>query len=208
MIYLVIKAALAIKTRRKGIQAMHCLAASTTTIWKSKPFTIQEFHHGGFSHPHSRRYHLLVVTFIGSYWTAECDANGRGLLPQKNGTIEIQNYECRLRKSKQSGKAPTPKNGVRKRYGTTVRQSGLCYVRSKTTLTMNQPIVITIDRSATTNIYIRLLEFEKRHPRHCRSNWLRSKLQRVMHRHRVWMRWEVWELQIVLHAANDRDPSP
>jgi len=42
-----------------------------------------------------------------------------GLLPQINGTIEIQNYECRLGKSKQSGKAPTSKDGDKKRYGTT-----------------------------------------------------------------------------------------
>ena len=60
-----------------------------------------------------------------------------------------------------------------------------CFVRSKTTRTMNQPIVITIDGSATTNIYIHLIEVEKWHPQHCRSNWLRQKIQRVMYRRRV-----------------------
>ena len=63
-----------------------------------------------------------------------------GLLLQKNGTIEVQNYECRLRKSKKPGQV-RPKDGVKKRYGSTVRQSGLCNVRIKTTRTVNQPFV-------------------------------------------------------------------
>ena len=39
-----------------------------------------------------------------------------GLLPQQNGTVEVQKYECRLRKSKKQGRDPPPQNpnGIKK----------------------------------------------------------------------------------------------
>src|SRR3954464_11405484 len=52
-------------------------------------------------------------------------------------------------KSKKVGKPPASKNerdGVKKRYGTTIRQPGLCNVRIKTTRTISEPITITIER--------------------------------------------------------------
>ena len=90
---------------------------------------------------------LLTEQQYDAYWPLISTVYTKigGLLLQKNGTIEVQNYECRLRKSKKPGQVP-PKDGVKKRYGSTVRQSGLCKVRIKTTRTVNQPIVITIER--------------------------------------------------------------
>ena len=38
---------------------------------------------------------------------------------QQNGDV-VQKYECRLRKSQKGSKPPPPKDGVKKRYGSTV----------------------------------------------------------------------------------------
>ena len=76
-----------------------------------------------------------------------------GLLQQQNGELEVQKYECRLRKSKKGGKPP-PTAGVKKCYGATIRVPGLCVVRIKTSRTVSAPITITIQR---------LDEYEHRH---------------------------------------------
>ena len=67
-----------------------------------------------------------------------------GLLLQQNGEVQVQKYECRLRKSKKGGKPPA--RGVKKCYSKTVRVPGLCDVRIKTTRTVSAPITITIQR--------------------------------------------------------------
>ena len=66
---------------------------------------------------------------------------------QQNGELEVQKYECRLRKSKKGGKPPPgPAGGVKKCYGKTVRVPGLCDVRIKIVRTVSAPITITIQR--------------------------------------------------------------
>ena len=75
-----------------------------------------------------------------------------GLLLQQNGEVQVQKYECRLRKSKKGGKPPP--RGVKKCYGKTVRVPGLCDVRINTTRTVSAPVTITIQR---------LYEYEHRH---------------------------------------------
>ena len=61
-----------------------------------------------------------------------------GLLLQQNGELEVQKYECRLRKSKKGGKPPPgPAGEVKKCYGKTVRVPGLCNVRIKITRTVS-----------------------------------------------------------------------
>ncbi|KAI5849694.1 hypothetical protein BZA05DRAFT_401163 [Tricharina praecox] len=71
-----------------------------------------------------------------------------GLLLQRGGTVEVQKYECRLRKSKKGRKAPLPRgDGVRKRLReAAIRKPGLCNMRIKTTRTTAEPITITIER--------------------------------------------------------------
>ena len=69
-----------------------------------------------------------------------------GALRQQNGDVVVQKYECRLRKSKIGSKPPPPKDGVKKRYGSTVQQPGLCQVRIKITRTVADPVSITIER--------------------------------------------------------------
>jgi hypothetical protein len=74
-----------------------------------------------------------------------------GKLIQQNGTVEVQKYECRLRKSKKTGKAPPPKTigngGIKKRHGRTGREKGQCNVRIKTTRTLEAfPPTVTIER--------------------------------------------------------------
>ena len=66
---------------------------------------------------------------------------------QQNGELEVQKYECRLRKSKKGGKPPPgPAGGVKKCYAKTVRVPGLCGVRIKIARTVSAPITITIQR--------------------------------------------------------------
>jgi hypothetical protein len=83
----------------------------------------------------------------------------RGLLLQQNNTVEVQKYECRLRKSKKPGKAPPSQNpnGVKKRHGTTIREPGQCNVRIKTTRTL------TTDPSQSTVTIERLDDHEHSH---------------------------------------------
>jgi len=53
-------------------------------------------------------------------------------LLQANGTVRVQKYECRLRKSKKSGTARDATDGkVIKRRNSSVRDSHLCHVRIK-----------------------------------------------------------------------------
>ena len=72
--------------------------------------------------------------------------NLSGCISQRNGEVTVQRYECRLRKSKKGGKPPLPKDGVKERYGTTVRHPELCQVRIKVTRTVNKPITMTVER--------------------------------------------------------------
>jgi hypothetical protein len=66
---------------------------------------------------------------------------------QQNGTVEVQHWECRLRKSKKTGTNVAKKEGrVVKSRITSVRVKDLCQVRMKTTRTLNEPITITIER--------------------------------------------------------------
>ena len=91
----------------------------------------------------------LTAEQFDLYWpmTSTVYTKIGGLLLQQNGTVEVQKYECRLRKSKKGGNPPVPKNGVKKRYGIMIRQSGLCNVRIKTTRTVSEPITYTIEDS-------------------------------------------------------------
>jgi hypothetical protein len=47
---------------------------------------------------------------FGEYWplisTVYTKLGGKNI--QQNGTVEVQRYECRLRKSNKNGKAPLP----------------------------------------------------------------------------------------------------
>ena len=54
--------------------------------------------------------------------------------------------QCRLRKSKEGGKAPPAREGVKKKYNATIRQPGLCEVRMKITRTVAAPVTVTIER--------------------------------------------------------------
>ncbi|KAI5852368.1 hypothetical protein BZA05DRAFT_418644 [Tricharina praecox] len=69
-----------------------------------------------------------------------------GNLSQQNGGVEVQKYECRLRKSKTGSRKSPLKDGVKKRPGTRVRPPGLCQVRIKITRTVVAPVVVTIER--------------------------------------------------------------
>lgn len=90
---------------------------------------------------------VLTESEFGEYWPLVSTVYTKigGLLKQQNGELEVQKYECRLRKSKKGTKAP-PKAGVKKRYGTAIREPGLCDVRIKVTRTVSTPITITIQR--------------------------------------------------------------
>ena len=146
---------------------------------KSNPFTIQEFHHVGFSHPHPddtiaglRFYSVSLRRFSKQQYDAcwplisAVHTKLGGLLLQKNGTIDVQNYECRLRRSRKSGEALTPKDGVKKRYGTTVL---LVECTDQNNAYRKSAYRRQLNGSATTNICIHLIELEK----HYQSNWLR-----------------------------------
>jgi hypothetical protein len=63
-----------------------------------------------------------------------------GKLIQQNSTVEVQKYECRLRKRKRLAKHLRQKtidnSGIKKRHGRTIRNKGPCYVRIKITRTL------------------------------------------------------------------------
>jgi hypothetical protein len=61
---------------------------------------------------------LLSVAEFDLYWPLISTVYTKigGLLVQQSGTVHVQKYECRLRKSKTGSKRP-PKDGVQKRYG-------------------------------------------------------------------------------------------
>jgi len=69
---------------------------------------------------------------------------------QRNGTVEVQHYECRLRKSKKTGTNIAKKDGrVIKPRITSVRVKDLCQVRMKMTRTIpnnNEPITVYLER--------------------------------------------------------------
>jgi hypothetical protein len=70
-----------------------------------------------------------------------------GKTQQQNGTVEVQHYECRLRKSKKTGTNVAKKEGrVVKARITTSRVKDLCQVRMKMTRTLTEPITITLER--------------------------------------------------------------
>ena len=92
---------------------------------------------------------ILTESEFGEYWPLVSTVYTKigGLLLQQNGELEVQKYECRLRKSKKGGKPPPgPAGGVKKCYGKTVRVPGLCDVRIKIVRTVSAPITITIQR--------------------------------------------------------------
>jgi hypothetical protein len=70
-----------------------------------------------------------------------------GITTQQNGTVEVQHYECRLRKSKKTGTNVAKKEGrVVKNRITSARVKDLCQVRMKTTRTLTEPITVTLER--------------------------------------------------------------
>jgi hypothetical protein len=68
-----------------------------------------------------------------------------GELIQNNGTTKVQKYECRLRKSKQSG-TRKPDTGNIKRRRTSVRESDLCHLRMKVTRSLEGEQLVTVER--------------------------------------------------------------
>jgi len=91
---------------------------------------------------------ILTADEFDAYWPLVSTVYTKigGVLKQQNGDVEVQKYECRVRKSKTGSRPPPLKDGVKKRYGTTVRQPGLCQVRIKITRTVAEPVVVTIER--------------------------------------------------------------
>ena len=84
---------------------------------------------------------ILTADEFDAYWPLVSTKIG-GVLKQQNGDVEVQKYECRLRKSKTGSRPPPLKDGVKKRYGTTVRQPGLCQGYAY----LAEPVVVTIER--------------------------------------------------------------
>ena len=91
---------------------------------------------------------VLTAEEFDTYWPLISTVYTKlsGCTSQQNGEVTVQRYECQLRKSKKAGKPPPVKDGVKKRYGTTVQQSRLCQVRIKVTHTVNKPITVTVER--------------------------------------------------------------
>ena len=61
---------------------------------------------------------ILTESEFDEYWPlmSTVYTKIRGLLLQQNGELEVQKYECRLRKSKKGGKPPPgPPGGVEKK---------------------------------------------------------------------------------------------
>ena len=58
---------------------------------------------------------ILTESEFGEYWPLVSTVYTKigGLLLQQNGELEVQKYECRLRKSKK-GRKPPPAGGVKK----------------------------------------------------------------------------------------------
>lgn len=69
-----------------------------------------------------------------------------GATIQQNGTIEVQHYECRLRKSKKTGTKTQNEGRVVKNRITFARVKDLCQVRMKITRTLERPILVRIER--------------------------------------------------------------
>ena len=73
-----------------------------------------------------------------------------GRTVQQNGTVEVQKYECRLRKSGKGGKAPPPRSGdkgaVKKSIGAKMRNPDQCQVRIKVMKHLHRPWDVVIER--------------------------------------------------------------
>jgi hypothetical protein len=92
---------------------------------------------------------VLSVEQFDTYWplTDAVWTKIGGKTQQQNGTVEVQHYECRLRKSKKAGTNVAKKEGrVVKARITTSRVKDLCQVRMKMTRTLTEPITITLER--------------------------------------------------------------
>ena len=70
---------------------------------------------------------------------AVCTGTG-GLVPQQNGTVEVQKYECRLRKSEKQGRAPPSQNpnGIKKEQCATL-DNPMCESKQRVPLLQTQP---------------------------------------------------------------------
>jgi hypothetical protein len=72
-----------------------------------------------------------------------------GNLKQKKGTVEVQKYECRLRKSQKSSTArPATDEKKIKRRHSSIRIAGQCEVQIKVTRSLIESVgVVTIERT-------------------------------------------------------------
>jgi hypothetical protein len=92
---------------------------------------------------------VLSVEEFDTFWPLVDSAWTKlaGKTVQQNGTVEVQHYECRLRKSKKTGTNVAKKEGrIVKNRITSVRMKDLCQVRMKMTRTLAEPITITLER--------------------------------------------------------------
>ncbi|KAA8893707.1 hypothetical protein FN846DRAFT_499967 [Sphaerosporella brunnea] len=92
---------------------------------------------------------VLSVEQFDTYWplTDAVWTKIGGKTLQQNSTVEVQHYECRLRKSKKTGTNVAEKEGrVVKNRITTSRVKDLCQVRMKMTRTLTEPITVTLER--------------------------------------------------------------
>jgi hypothetical protein len=64
---------------------------------------------------------------------------------QNNGTVKVQKYECRLRKSKQSG-TRRPDTGNIKRRRCTIREKDLCHLRMKVSRSLEGEQLVKVER--------------------------------------------------------------
>jgi len=87
----------------------------------------------------------MSLTRIG-HWLVPFTRKSAVSWSNRTAMLKYNKYECRLRKRKTGSRPPPLKDGVKKRYGTTVRQPGLCQVRIKVTRTVAEPVVVTIER--------------------------------------------------------------